>query len=235
MSTYIVYTDGSSLGNPGPGGYGVVIKYGDERQEFSYGYRKTTNNRMEMLAAAIALENIPEGSDVMLHSDSKLLIDAFNKNWINGWQKRGWKKADKSKVLNIDLWKKIIEAMKGKTVKFVWVKGHDGIPENERCDVLGRTAAGESPTEADIGYEGEADSSLFNPPEEEDTFVPETRRIDKSLGYNGKDRNYNFSAQEIVGIGTFIEMKIQKGDKEKSFFIGKDDLQGVIDALKTFL
>ncbi len=234
MSKYIVYTDGSSLGNPGPGGYGVVIKQAEERQEFSHGYRKTTNNRMEMLAAAIALENIPDGSEVVLHSDSKLLTDAFNKQWISGWQKRGWKKADKSKVLNKDLWLRILESMKGKTVQYVWVKGHDGIPENERCDELGRNAAGEHPTDVDTGYE-EENGSLAIQEEKDETFVPETRKIDTALGYNGKDRNYSFSSMDIEGIGTFIEMKIQKGDKEKSFFIGKDDLQGVIDALKTFL
>jgi ribonuclease HI len=244
MNQYIVYTDGSSLGNPGPGGYGVVIKKGGDRKELSDGYRKTTNNRMEMLAAAVALESIPEGSEVVLHSDSKLLIDAFNQFWIKSWQAKGWRKADKSAVLNVDLWKRILAAMAGKKVKYVWVKGHDGIPENERCDILGRDAASANPQKIDLEYEKQNDtSSLFrdntvesSPAAEENTMpTQDTRIIETNYAFEGEDREYVFAAKEVEGIGTFIEVKIRKSGKEKVFYIGKGDLQGVIDILSKFL
>ena len=141
-----IYTDGSSRGNPGPGGYGTVLKYIDTRgqlheRELSAGYKNTTNNRMELMAAIAGLEALIRPCEVTLYSDSKYLTDAFKQNWIKGWQKRGWKKSDGSAVKNIDLWKRLLAASDAHDVTYVWVKGHAGHPENERCDRLATSAA----------------------------------------------------------------------------------------------
>lgn len=142
-----IYTDGSARGNPdGPGGYGAVLQFVDTKgvlheRELSAGYKKTTNNRMELMAAIAGLEALVKPCQVDLYSDSKYLTDAFNRHWIDGWLKCGWRKADKSQVKNIDLWKRLLAAMKPHQVNFKWVKGHDGHPENERCDRLATTAA----------------------------------------------------------------------------------------------
>lgn len=142
-----IYTDGAARGNPdGPGGYGAVLNYTDRsgtlhERELSAGYRKTTNNRMELMAAIRGLEALTKPCEVTLYSDSKYLVDAFNQNWIGGWVKRGWKKADKKPVKNVDLWKRLLEVMQPHQVRYVWVKGHDGHPQNERCDSLATSAA----------------------------------------------------------------------------------------------
>lgn len=142
-----IYTDGAARGNPdGPGGYGVVLNYVDNKgvlheRELSAGYKKTTNNRMELMAAIRGLEALTKPCNVMLYSDSKYLVDAFNQNWITNWRNKGWKKADKKPVKNVDLWKKLLQVMEPHQVTYLWVKGHDGHPENERCDILATTAA----------------------------------------------------------------------------------------------
>lgn len=142
-----IFTDGSARGNPeGPGGYGAVLRVVDKNgvvheKELSCGYKKTTNNRMEVMAAIRALEALNKPCDVTLYSDSKYLVDTFNQHWIEGWIAKGWKKADKSAVKNVDLWKALLKAKEPHNVTFVWVKGHDGHPENERCDTLATTAA----------------------------------------------------------------------------------------------
>ena len=142
-----IYTDGSARGNPdGPGGYGCVLQYTDSRgelheREFSAGYKKTTNNRMELMAAIVGLEALIRPCQVDLYSDSKYLTDAFNQRWIDGWIKKGWKRGKNEPVKNVDLWKRLLAAMKPHQVTFHWVKGHDGHPENERCDHLATSAA----------------------------------------------------------------------------------------------
>lgn len=142
-----IYTDGAARGNPdGPGGYGAVLQFVDSRgemheKELSAGYKRTTNNRMELMAAIAGLEALVKPCRVELVSDSKYLTDAFNQNWVGGWLKRGWKKTDKSPVKNVDLWKRLLKAMEPHEVHYHWVKGHDGHPENERCDRLATTAA----------------------------------------------------------------------------------------------
>ena len=142
-----IFTDGAARGNPdGPGGYGAVLQYTDaagqlHEKELSAGYKKTTNNRMELMAAIKGLEELNRPCDVTLYSDSKYLVDAFNQNWITNWIKKGWKKSDNKPVKNIDLWKALLAAKDMHQVTFSWVKGHDGHPENERCDVLATTAA----------------------------------------------------------------------------------------------
>ena len=142
-----IYTDGSARGNPdGPGGYGTVLIYIDtkgveHRKEISAGYKKTTNNRMELMAAIVGLEALNKSCDVNLYSDSQYVVKAFNDNWIDGWIKRGWKTSGKSDVKNVDLWKRLIKAKDKHNVKFIWVKGHAGHELNERCDKLATMAA----------------------------------------------------------------------------------------------
>ncbi len=141
-----IYTDGAARGNPdGPGGYGAVITYLDRRntlhtREYSAGYRKTTNNRMELMAAIVALEALTRPCRVALYSDSKYLVDAFNRGWIDNWLKKNWR-GSTGPVKNVDLWKRLLEAMRPHEVSFFWVKGHDGNPMNERCDQLATAAA----------------------------------------------------------------------------------------------
>ena len=160
MMKVTIYTDGAARGNPeGPGGYGVILQYVDSHgilheRELSAGYKKTTNNRMELMAAIAGLEALLKPCQVELYSDSKYLTDAFNQHWIESWQAKGWRKADKSPVKNIDLWKRLLEASMIHQITYHWVKGHDGHPENERCDKLACAAAdGDSLSEDNISDE----------------------------------------------------------------------------------
>ena len=141
MKNVEIYTDGACRGNPGKGGWGAILKYGDRIKEISGGERETTNNRMELTAAIEALKLLKEPCHVVLTSDSKYLIDAIQKKWLESWQKRGWRKADKSPVLNVDLWEALLEQLARHDVEFVWVHGHAGHEYNERCDVLATTFA----------------------------------------------------------------------------------------------
>lgn len=142
-----IYTDGAARGNPdGPGGYGVVLHYTDSKgtlhtREFSAGYKKTTNNRMELMGAIIGLETLTKPCEVTLISDSKYVTDAFNQNWVGNWLKNNWKTSTKKPVKNVELWQRLLKAMEPHQVQFQWVKGHDGHPENERCDELATAAA----------------------------------------------------------------------------------------------
>ena len=162
-SEIIIYTDGACLGNPGPGGYGIVMIDGDERRELSGGFRKTTNNRMEMLAAAIALKELGDKPrKAFLYSDSRLIVDAVNKGWIEGWKRRGWKKSNGDKVLNRDLWEEFADEFDKHKVKVEWVEAHVGIVENERCDTIAREAAMLPDLPADPGYEEIPGKSIFD-------------------------------------------------------------------------
>lgn len=136
-----IYTDGACSGNPGPGGYGAVLVYVDSNgvkheKEFSAGYKHVTNNQMELMAVIVAIEALKKPCDIILTSDSKYVVDAFEKGWIDGWLKRGWKSADKKPVKNVELWQRLLLALKPHEISFVWVKGHAGHPYNERCDEL---------------------------------------------------------------------------------------------------
>ena len=131
-----IYTDGACRGNPGVGGWGAVLVYGKAEKEISGGDPKTTNNRMELTAAIAAMELLREPCEITLTSDSRYLTDAINKNWLASWKKRGYKKSDNSPVPNTDLWQKIDALLQLHKVTFVWVRGHDGHPYNERCDAL---------------------------------------------------------------------------------------------------
>ena len=138
--TVAIYTDGSCLGNPGPGGWGAILVYGDVEKEMSGGEDNTTNNRMELLAAIMALEALKRPVAVTLTSDSSYLKDGITK-WIHGWKKNGWKTAAKKPVANQDLWQRLDEAITPHQINWQWVKGHAGHPMNERCDDLARLAA----------------------------------------------------------------------------------------------
>ena len=140
MKKVQIYTDGACSGNPGPGGYGVVLLHKGYRKELSGGESQTTNNRMEMLAAIIGLEALKERCEVELFSDSKYLVDAINQGWAIRWQQNNWMRNKKDPALNTDLWERLLPLLEQHQVKFTWVKGHAGNPENERCDALAREA-----------------------------------------------------------------------------------------------
>ncbi|TAE47530.1 MAG: ribonuclease HI [Bacteroidetes bacterium] len=145
----IVYTDGSALGNPGPGGFGVVLMYGPHRKEMSGGFRRTTNNRMELLAVIVALEALKkDGLPVTIYSDSQYVVNSVQKGWVFSWEKKGYK--DKK---NGDLWQRFLQVYRKHKVSFRWVRGHVGVPENERCDQLATSAARGSHLETDEAYE----------------------------------------------------------------------------------
>lgn len=147
MGKVLIYTDGAARGNPdGPGGYGTVLHYMDGKGQLhektlSGGYVKTTNNRMELMAAIAGLEALNRPCEVELYSDSKYLTDAFNQGWIDNWIKNNWKRGKSGPVKNIDLWERLLAAKKSHKVTFYWVKGHAGHPQNERCDLLATGAA----------------------------------------------------------------------------------------------
>ncbi|RGS50759.1 ribonuclease HI [Olsenella sp. AF16-14LB] len=153
----VAYSDGSSRGNPGPGGFGTVLLYTDpagqtHKRELSQGYRRTTNNRMELMGAIAALEALTRPCSVELHSDSQYVVKAFNDHWIDGWIRRGWKTSQKQPVKNVDLWNRLLAAMAPHDVSFVWVKGHAGHDLNERCDELATTAADGNALVDDEGF-----------------------------------------------------------------------------------
>lgn len=154
-----IYTDGAARGNPdGPGGYGTVLRYVDNlggihEKEMSQGYVRTTNNRMELMAAISGLEALKKPCDVLLYSDSRYLVDAFNRKWIDGWIKKGWKRGKNEPVKNVDLWKRLLAAKKPHNVTFIWVKGHNGHDFNERCDRLATSAADGNELIEDAGLE----------------------------------------------------------------------------------
>lgn len=153
-----IYTDGAARGNPdGPGGYGTVLEYVDTRgelhvKEISQGYVRTTNNRMELMAVIAGLEALNRPCTVEVYSDSQYVVNAFNQRWVDGWLKRGWKNAKKEPVKNVDLWQRLLKAKEPHQVTFVWVKGHAGHPENERCDALATAAADGANRAVDEGY-----------------------------------------------------------------------------------
>jgi len=161
MKKVIIYTDGSSRGNPGPGGYGALLKSGEHEKELSEGFLKTTNNRMELLAVIEALEALNQACEVAVFSDSKYVIHAMEKGWIHSWRQKGWVKSDKKPVKNKDLWRRLYAAMGKHEVRWTWVKGHAGNKYNERCDKLATDAAQGVELKEDLGYEGETEEKDF--------------------------------------------------------------------------
>ena len=147
MTDIKLYSDGAARGNPeGPGGFGTILQYTDSRgvlheREYSQGYKKTTNNRMELMGVITGLEALTRDCNVEVYTDSKYVSDAFNQHWIDSWQRNNWVTSSKKKVKNPELWKRLLKAMEPHKVRFIWVKGHNGHPLNERCDKLATKAA----------------------------------------------------------------------------------------------
>ena len=154
----VIYTDGSALGNPGPGGYGVLMLYKNQKKEISQGYRLTTNNRMELLAIIVALESLKVSDrDVMIYSDSKYVIDSVDKGWVFGWVKKGFKGKK-----NADLWRRFLQIYPKNKVKLTWVKGHANIPGNEHVDKLAVAASNNKKAHlVDEGYEASQDENTL--------------------------------------------------------------------------
>ena len=136
MKKVFLFSDGACSGNPGSGGYGVILRYKDTEKEFSGGEPETTNNRMELMGVITGLSALKEPCEVLVTTDSKYVVDSITKGWVYSWQKKGWVKSDKKPALNVDLWKKLLPLLEIHKVTFNWVKGHAGHPENERCDAL---------------------------------------------------------------------------------------------------
>jgi ribonuclease HI len=158
MAQIIIYTDGAAIGNPGPGGYGIVLISGAYRKEVAQGFTRTTNNRMELMAVIVGLEMLKnENCDVSIYSDSKYVVDSISKGWVFNWQKKGFK--DKK---NVDLWVRFLKVFPKHKIKVIWVKGHANIPENERCDQLATQAARSQNLIVDTGYVVESNSGLFS-------------------------------------------------------------------------
>ena len=159
MPKVTIYTDGAARGNPdGPGGYGVVLEFVDSagvlhERELSQGYIRTTNNRMELMAAIVALEALTKPCEVELWSDSQYLVNAFNQHWIENWIRKNWVRTKSEPVKNIDLWKRLLAAKEPHTVTWNWVRGHNGHPQNERCDALATAAADSDDLIPDPGLE----------------------------------------------------------------------------------
>ena len=141
MTKIDIYTDGACLGNPGPGGIGIVLLYNELEKKLSYGFLDTTNNRMEMLAIIVALKSLKKPCNIDLYSDSRYVIDALTKGWVLKWQANNWMRNNKDPALNVDLWEIMLDVMKGHRVNFIWVKGHSGNKYNEICDKLAQSAA----------------------------------------------------------------------------------------------
>jgi ribonuclease HI len=156
MSEVTIYTDGACSGNPGPGGYGVLMQSGKHTKELSQGYRKTTNNRMELMAVTAGLKSLVRACEVTLYSDSRYVVDSIEKGWAKGWRARGWIKADKQPAQNADLWVLALEQLERHKVKLVWVKGHASNPGNNRCDELAVAATKGGALLVDAGFENKS-------------------------------------------------------------------------------
>jgi ribonuclease HI len=155
LKNVTIYTDGGCLGNPGPGGYGVVLIHGTRRKELSGGFRLTTNNRMELTAAIAGLKALKRRCAVTLYTDSQYLANTVMKGWARRWQANGWKRNKSDKALNPDLWQELLDLCDRHEVIFIWIRAHAGTPENERCDTLSREAAGQPDLPPDWVYEAQ--------------------------------------------------------------------------------
>ena len=158
-----MFTDGACSGNPGPGGYGVILQYGEHRRELSGGYRKTTNNRMELTAVITALQSLKERCHVTLVSDSEYVVNGISKGWARGWRTKGWRRSGKI-VPNWELWRLLLELCEHHDVHFRWVEGHAGHAENERCDELAVEACSHENLAVDLGYERPPDPGASHEP-----------------------------------------------------------------------
>lgn len=187
-NTINIYTDGSCLGNPGRGGYAAILMNGDYYKEISQGYRHTTNNRMEFLAAIEALKLIKKkDKKIELYTDSNLLTNTIEKGWLRSWKAKGWKKADKKTPENLDLLIQLDEVISGLNLKVIWIKAHNGHPENERCDELAKNAAGKAKL-IDEEYE------KINPPQN----IPIQKETKSSEKSNNTKTKFEFINDELI-------------------------------------
>lgn len=153
MKKVTIYTDGACSGNPGPGGYGAVLRYGGHSRELSGGFRRTTNNRMELLGVVAGLESLRDPCEVTIFSDSRYIVDAVNKGWARRWQTNGWRRNKREKAVNPDLWARLLDLLEVHDTEFRWVKGHAGNKGNERADALAVAASNSDCLSVDKGYE----------------------------------------------------------------------------------
>ncbi|MBC8276800.1 MAG: ribonuclease HI [FCB group bacterium] len=153
MKHVIIYTDGAAKGNPGPGGYGVVLLYNSKRKELSGGFRRTTNNRMELLGVLTGLRALKEPCMVTIYTDSKYIVDAVNQRWLFAWKRMNWIRKGNNPVMNVDMWEEIYDQLQTHDITFKWVKGHADNKENERCDELASKAALGKKLKVDSNYE----------------------------------------------------------------------------------
>ncbi len=153
MKKVTIYTDGACSGNPGPGGYGAILRYGGRSKELSEGFRETTNNRMELLAVITGLETLRDPCDVTIYSDSRYIVDAVNKGWANRWRANGWRRNKREKAVNPDLWARLLNLLEVHDTEFRWIKGHAGNEGNERADALAVAASNSDCLSVDEGYE----------------------------------------------------------------------------------
>ena len=160
MKKVTIYTDGACSGNPGPGGFGAILRYGGHTKELSGGFRRTTNNRMELLAVIAGLEALRDPCDVTIHSDSRYIVDAVNKGWATRWRANGWRRNKREKAVNPDLWDRLLTLLDTHDTQFRWVKGHAGNPGNERADALAVAAANSKRLAIDHGYENPSTAAL---------------------------------------------------------------------------
>lgn len=161
---YQVYTDGASLGNPGPGGWAALVRSGGRMRELSGGFRETTNNRMELYAVIMGLESLPAGARVRVISDSRYVVEGITQGWAEAWRAKGWRQTKNKPTPNADLWARLLEAVEQRHVSWDWVRGHVGHPENERADRLAQRAAGKRNLPADEGYENRPEGAENNQP-----------------------------------------------------------------------
>lgn len=155
MKQILIFTDGSCLGNPGPGGWAAILRYNKTEKEIFGGFALSTNNRMELTAAIMGLLALKEPCNATIYTDSKYLVDSVEKGWLVGWQKNSWRNASKKPVKNQDLWQRILPLLSKHHVKFCWVKGHDGHVENERCDIMAKNQAARIDLPPDPGFDPE--------------------------------------------------------------------------------
>jgi ribonuclease HI len=190
----IVYTDGGCMNNPGPGGYGVVLRQGTVTKELSGGYRLTTNNRMEMMACIVALCLPEKPSSILLFSDSRYVVDSITKGWAKKWRANNWIKSDKKSALNADLWERLLELCKNHVVEFRWVKGHAGNAYNERCDQLATQGARQPDLPADVAYEATCASKKSARANPEDDS-----KVCRGLVWNDGDRKAQWRNEDGMG------------------------------------
>lgn len=221
-----IYTDGACINNPGPGGYGVVLQYGRHQKEISDGFRLTTNNRMEIMAAIVALEALKTKCKVTLYTDSQLLANSYEEGWINKWKKKGWKRGKKP-ILNADLWQKFDELTHVHELKIVWVKGHAGNPGNERADSLSMQAALHKSSNIDSTYEeGNTQTklpsmfSLFGNPSSTTTTEPTTTVELDGVKYNWDGQSWY--GEDYLKPSEYI---IHKLNQELSNQLSQEDQQ----------